>query len=690
MEGKKEQYPFLQGGGDMGALVRAYNWAKTPIGAFESWPIHLRTTVALILSSKFPMFLWWGEDLIQIYNDAYRPSLGQEGKHPKALGQKAKDCWPEIWEVIFPLINHVRTTGEATWHEDALIPIYRNGQLEDVYWTFSYTAVKNENGRVDGVLVVCHETTDKVHTVNKLAESEKKLRSVISAAPIAIGLFIGRDLVIEMPNQAFIDIVGKGDDIAGKPLREVMPELITEKQPYLKILDDVFTTGVEFKTYGSQVKIVRDGVLNYDYYDFTYTPLLNEQGKVYAILDIAVDVTEQILAKKRLARSEENLRNTILKAPVAMCIFKGPEFVVEIANNRMFEFWGKESSDVMHKPIFEGLPEAKNQGFEELLKQVYTTGNAYIAQAVPTLLPRDGSIEQVYVNFVYEAYRETNGEITGIIAVANEVTNQVLAQQKIEDVVLARTQELADTNKELHRSNAELAQFAYIASHDLQEPLRKVSTFTQMLEQSLGEDISQQSKNYIDKIRVSSARMTDLIRDVLAYSQLSKEKESLSLVDLGEVIDEIVTDFELLLEQKKAAIAYDYLPVIEAVPRQIAQLFGNLISNALKFTDSDRSPLIEVSASLLEEKEKSKLLMPKEDVPYYKITVADNGIGFDDEHAEKIFNIFQRLHGRSSYSGTGIGLAMCKKIVENHQGEIFATSKVGVGSIFHIILPGKQ
>ncbi|CAN5287585.1 hypothetical protein BH09BAC1_BH09BAC1_28970 [soil metagenome] len=689
IEGNNTAYPFLDDGGEMGALTREYNWAQTPVGEPNTWSVSLCTMVATVLSSRFPMLLWWGDEMIQFYNDAYRPSLGNNGKHPMALGQKAIDCWPEIWDIIHPLIQQVRTTGKATWSEDQLIPIFRNGKIEDVYWTFGYSAVKDKLGKVEGILVVCNETTEKVKAAKKVEQSELRLRSLVTAAPVAIGLFVGRDLIVEMPNLPFIEIVGKGPDIEGMPLREVMPELITENQPYLQILDDVYTTGIEFKTFGSLVQIVRDGILSNGYYNFTYTPLFDDNGQVYAILDIAIDVTEQVIAREKLAQSEKNLRNTILKAPVAMCILRGPEFVIEIANDRIVELWGKDST-IIGKTLLQGLPEIEGQGFIELLQGVYHTGVAHNAYGVPVGLLRNGVIEEVFVTFVYEAYRETADIINGIIVVAYEVTDQVLAQRKIEEMVAERTIELATANNELQRSNAELAQFAYIASHDLQEPLRKVSTFTQMLEHTIGEDINDRAKSYINKINSSAERMTDLVRDVLSYSQLSREEEKYAPVDLQRVIDAIVTDFELLIEQKQAIIDYRDLPTIEAIPLHMSQLFGNLISNALKFTQPGKLPVISIGAKLLEKEKVRSLNLPLTNIDYYQISITDNGIGFDNEHAEQIFNIFQRLHGRSAYTGTGIGLAICKKIVQNHQGQIHASGVAEGGAVFKVILPVTQ
>jgi PAS domain-containing protein len=176
--------PFIKGGGEMGKLTREHDWSLTPIGSPDQWPQSLRTTVSNLLHSKFPMFLWWGDELIQFYNDAYRPSLGKEGKHPTALGQKGKDCWPEIWETIYPLILQVKSGGNSTWMEDQLIPIFRNGQLEDVYWTFSYSPAFDEEDQIQGVLVTCMETTTSVLERKKLVESEDQLRFAIEAAEL--------------------------------------------------------------------------------------------------------------------------------------------------------------------------------------------------------------------------------------------------------------------------------------------------------------------------------------------------------------------------------------------------------------------------------------------------------------------------------------------------------------------------
>jgi PAS domain S-box-containing protein len=809
---KSENYYFLRGGGEMGALMRGYDWSSTSLGTPDQWPGSLRHTVSILLNAALPMALFWGKESIFFYNDAFIPSLGLEGPHP-ILGKKT-DAWSDRNDLLLGLVEQVSATQQAIRQENQLVSFYRNGKLEDTYWTFSYSPVYEENGTVGGVLSMGTETTPEIKSRERLKKNEAQLRAILDSAPAAIALFVGRDLVIEMPNQSFIDIAGKGQDIIGKKLAEAVPEL--QGQPFLKILDDVFTSGKPLQLESSPIQILQDGVLNQYYYDFTYTPVLDANGEVYAILDIAIDVTKQVMDRQKLEQSEQrirslvesvpfpigvytgkemkiefanknildvwgkgydvigklyreilpeldnqqifnqleqvyataipfhakneqvdlmhegkikpfwfnysftplfdqnnkvygvmntaadvtdlnlatqkikqsewNFRNMVLQAPVAMCIMLGPDHVVEVANELMIELWGKPVEDVMNKPIFEGLPDAKEQGLEKLLADVYSTGLPFHANEMPVSLLRKGKLESVYQNFVYEPYKDVDGKILGVLAISIDVTQQVLARQKIEEVVSERTKELASSNHNLQRSNAELEQFAYIASHDLQEPLRKISMFSQMLEQSTGE-LSDKSKRYLSKINDSTHRMINLVRDVLAYSQLSKENRTFEAVDLNKIVADIKTDFELLIEQKDATIQSDVLPVLQAIPLQMAQLFGNLISNALKFKREGVAPVISIQVEKMTDKEVKKLPQLDFNKSFYHIIFSDNGIGFNDEYAEQIFNIFQRLHGKTQFAGTGIGLAICKKVVQNHQGDIYATGKEGQGAVFHIVLP---
>jgi PAS domain S-box-containing protein len=534
--------------------------------------------------------------------------------------------------------------------------------------------------------VLCHDVTEQVITRRKAAASDRHFRNLIAESTVATAVLTGRDMVVELANDTMLKAWDVDRSVIGKPLMEFLPELAD--QPFPKLLERVFTTGETYSAEDALVYTRRKGILEARYVNFSYKLLQDEEGSGKSILVMATDVTERALSRKELAISERNLRNTILKAPVAMCIFKGPRHIVEIANERMIELWGRKASEVMNKPIFEGLPEVREQGLEQLLDGVFRTGETFVAQGLSVLLPRNGKVEQVFLNFVYEAYRESDGAITGVIAVATDVTHQMISRRKIEDLVAERTRLLAEANKSLQKSNEELGQFAYIASHDLQEPIRKVSIFTQMLERSLG-PISEQSKTYLDKINVSTGRMLALIRDVLAFSELSEKSQAFGFVDLQQTVEAIRTDMELLISQKGATLSFDALPSVEAIPLQMSQLFGNLLSNALKFTRPGVAPVIDIAVQRLSPEEAARLKLPDTGV-LYDISVADNGIGFAPAHADQIFSIFQRLHGKMEYPGTGIGLAICKKIALGHHGAIYAIGKPGKGATFHVVLPERQ
>ena len=629
--------------------------------------------------------LYIGPDLrIQYVNDTM---LGYWGKGRSVIGKTFREALPELERQAFPgLLDAVYATGNTYFGKEELTYIEIDGKLQSYYYNYTYKALFSDNGEVYGIHHTAIDVTELVLARKMAEESEQKLRSVVDNAPFPIAVYVGKEMRVELANQSIMDIWGKGYDVIGKNFTDVLPEL--GSQEVFDQIRGVFNSGVSYHTRSQRLDLIVNGKHRPYWFNYSFTPLLDSSGKVYGVMNTGVDNTDIVLAKLKVEENEKNIRNTILKAPVAMCILRGPQHIVEIANDRMIEFWGTTADKVMDKPIFVGLPEAKNQGFEELLHKVYTTGDTVAAQGIPINLPRDGEIAPLYVNFVYEAFREADGSISGIIAVVVDVTDQVLARLKIEDIVARRTGELAQANTNLQRSNNELAQFAYIASHDLQEPVRKVSTFAQMLEQSLG-DVNEKSKRYLTKINEASARMTTLIRDVLSYSQLAKEKEDFVPVDLQQVLESILVDFELLVEQKQAVIASHGLPVIEAIPLQMTQLFGNLISNSLKYSREGVPVVLSITATPLSAEDAEKHGLNINAGPFINIEFRDNGIGFKQEYAEQIFNIFQRLHGKSDFSGTGIGLAMCKRIIQNHHGEIYAIGKENE-AIFNVILPLKQ
>ncbi len=304
---------------------------------------------------------------------------------------------------------------------------------------------------------------------------------------------------------------------------------------------------------------------------------------------------------------------------------------------------------------------------------------------------QDYSVRASYIASDKDELAELTGAFNGMLSQIELQNDRIISfNEELEAKIKAATAELEAANNELAvvnskllKSNKELEQFAYVASHDLQEPLRKIQTFSELAGRSNNPIPVQQ--NYIEKIRLSAARMSSLIKAILNYSKLSVVEEQSQLVDLNDVVRSVATDFELLLEEKKGTIQFDDLPVVKGNPLQLHQLFFNLASNSLKFTDN--APLIRISSTVVAVSDLALPLIDSRADRYYEIRFKDNGIGFDQVYADKVFAIFQRLHHRQDYLGTGIGLALCKRIVENHNGFIRVESETGKGTTFFIYLP---
>ena len=300
--------------------------------------------------------------------------------------------------------------------------------------------------------------------------------------------------------------------------------------------------------------------------------------------------------------------------------------------------------------------------------------NNYTQEA--TVTAPNGEIKQL------ETYgkilRNNEGSAEKIIGTTREVTRLREYEKSLEEKI-----------RELNRSNTELEEFAYIASHDLQEPLRKLTTFSERLQLKFTEKLGPDGVIYLERIVAATENMRTLIENLLEFSRIARSGKYFNKSNLAKLLEEVKINLELKIEETNAAIESEELPTLEVIPSQVKQLFDNLLSNSIKFRKDNIPPIIKITGAKLAIREKNQYnLRPEKN--YFKITITDNGIGFEKEYAEKIFQIFQRLHGKSQYPGSGIGLAICKKIIENHHGLIFGEGIVGKGAIFTIILPELQ
>ncbi|MCY7351945.1 MAG: PAS domain-containing protein [Cytophagaceae bacterium] len=747
-------------------------------------------------------------------NDCYL-ALVDRPNAADLVGKPVLDAHPELrGQGIESLLLNVMQTGEPYLAKEASYQLIRSGQSVLTYFNFVYQPLREPDGRVTGVVVVASEVTEQVLARQKIEEREQELQNFFEQAPVGFAI-VGRepDFRFRIANAVYAELVDRPlDDILGKSLSEVLPEI--KGQGFEKLLTQVLTTGVPFIAREALIGLTRKGVFESLYLDFMYYPVREPGGDITGVMGLIVNVTQQVIARQQIEVSRRQLQNLFEQAPVAIAILRGGDFVVEQVNSDMSTIWNRTTEQLLGRPIFEVLTEAAGQGFEELLIGVLQTGVAFVGTELPVTLLRNGKAQPVRVNLIYKPLREMDGQVTGIMVVASDVTELVLARQLVEEgnrqfrrltdlvpqilwtaqpdgyldyynqpwydytgfeegygdqswipilhpddvqmcvdtwyhsvqtgkpyqieyrfldrhnpgtyrwfmgrampmrdetgaitkwfgtctdindqkiqsgyleqVVNERTELLRQSNANLERSNFDLMQFASVASHDLKEPLRKIQTFCNLLTETLADRLDKREHEHFERIIRAAARMQALVDDVLQLSKLAKANPHYEPVDLNEVIARIQDDLEITIREKGATFRVGPLPTVEAVPGQMHQLFQNLISNAIKFSGG-RPPVVTIEVAPDTPERQEDLNQPKTD--YVTLSVRDNGIGFEEQYQEKIFGMFQRLHGQERYNGTGIGLTICRRIVENLHGSITAEGRPGEGTTFRIALPLRQ
>lgn len=383
------------------------------------------------------------------------------------------------------------------------------------------------------------------------------------------------------------------------------------------------------------------------------------------LISTSLDVTSLKLAQQEQQKQAELLDRVFNSSQVALTLHEPIrneqgeiiDFCITKMNNIAAK-WIQVSPNQVYR-LSELLPDFNKSLFFQMYYRVFTTGEP-------------ARFENSLGKYIYEFKVSKLGE--GLVISANNITRLRHHQNQLEQA-----------NLDLLRSNENLQQFAYVASHDLQEPLRKIQAFGDLLIKEFGPTLSEHGVDIVNRMQTAARRMSDLISDLLSYSRISTERESFRPVSLQRLLKELINDLELSIQEQKAQIAIGELPTIQGDRSQLRHLFQNLLSNALKFRKANVPPIIQITCqpALVAE-------LPTDlnaSVPFFVITVTDNGIGFDEKYTDRIFQVFQRLHGRSHYSGTGVGLAICKKVVENHNGAIIANSQPNQGARFRVFLP---
>ncbi|MDF2190287.1 PAS domain-containing protein [Paraflavitalea sp. CAU 1676] len=406
--------------------------------------------------------------------------------------------------------------------------------------------------------------------------------------------------------------------------------------------------------------------------------VLNGSGEVVKGVAINRDVTEKtqmlhdLMHYKRIVGQKEEFLNV-------------GNWELDMATNKMtwsdgmFQLLGyghhdrKDGIDLFEFYRLHMQPEEVRKA-NNAIQEIINNGETYVRQSM--LITKDGSVKAVEV--FGKVLKDQQGMPAKVLGTVRDITRLKEYEQELEVKV-----------QELNRSNQELEEFAYVASHDLQEPLRKLTTFGERLRNKCADQLTDEGSLYLNRMMASAENMRILIENLLEFSRVTRTQFPFERKSLQEIVQEVVNDQDLEVDGGKGEVQVLNLPVVEVVTTQMRQLFSNLLSNAIKFRRQDVLPVVTISSTLLTQTEKEKLKLRNSN-PYYRIMVADNGIGFEEVYAEKIFQLFQRLHGKAEYPGSGMGLAICRKITDNHKGLIMASGVPGKGSTFSIILPEMQ
>ncbi|MDR6197213.1 PAS domain S-box protein [Siphonobacter sp. SORGH_AS_0500] len=618
------------------------------------------------------------DGFFQLVNPAMAAFVGYQigellGKHFKMitpLEEIERD--EQVAQELFLGIRRARTVDKRYLH--------KNGNL--VWGRLTVSLIRSESNDPVSFVAIVQKITEEKEIQLALQDSERRFRNLVIDTPTATVVFTGRSMKIEVVNDAMLQIWGKTlKEVQGKILHDVMPELID--QPFLELLQNVYDTGIPYRNPEGKANIMVDGVLKTSWFNFSYNPVYDADGRIYGVINTATDVTFQVAARLQIKEAEENLRSAVDIAQLGTWSYN-PLTDQVYYSDRIKSWFGFSEEDLEIKDALCAVHLKDRERVKNAIARALLPESDGIYDEEYTVVNQVTGEERILHARAHVLYNE-QCEAYLLTGTAQDITPLKQLAEELERQVKERTLALNRMNLDLQQTNASLEQFAYAASHDLQEPLRKIQSFISLIEVHEKNHLTDRGKVLLERIQASCQRMTTLIRDLLSFSQLSNDQLQFSSVNLNQLIKDVLLDLELSIQEKKASFMMDDLPFIWGNAQQIAQLLQNLLTNALKFSHPDRPIQINISGGKLETPANLPLLQA--DTSYIWLKVEDNGIGFEEEYSEKIFQMFQRLHSRDQYAGTGIGLALCRKVVENHRGYIEAHSVLGEGATFTIYLP---
>ena len=685
-------FNFLSNGGEMGVLMRTQDWAAGPLGPTEQWPPLLKSTIRLILTSSHPMFLWWGSGLIQFYNDAYSQTMGAE-RHPQALGAPGRACWEEIWPIIGPQIEMVMAGQGSTWNVDQLVPVTRNGQREDVWWTYGYSPIEDEDG-VQGVLVVCNDVTEQhlakaeleqmnqalieqirqreraqnheaIQTAQRLqaehdlhlqreAEGER-LRALFEQAHGFMCILRGPHHVFEFANAAYLRLVGKRE-LIGKPVREALPDI--DGQGFFELLDDVYRTGQPFNAVDLEVTLQREAnaAAEQAYVDLVYQPIVIG-GEVSGIFVQGFDATERTVARQALQRSELRLREGMKAAGMVVWDWDLASDEISFSDNAPEVFGATWASmpAVSKAVVPEDLCSLEGE------RQAALACNGSYGDIIRLVRPDNGQLVWLQVRATVVA--DAAGKPVCIRGVSIDISARKRAEESLRE---------ASRHKD---------EFLAMLSHELRNPLAPIRSAAHLLGMAPDNIARVKQSSIIIERQVN--HMTSLINDLLDVSRVNTGLVTLDkqVIDIHQVVVESLEQTQPLISDRQHQLTVHAPPEGEVAVmgdrKRLVQVLTNLLHNSAKYTPPGGQITLTVSYS----------------AGMVELHVSDNGIGVDAELMPHIFELFtqEKRSSDRTQGGLGLGLALVRSLVLLHGGHVTAASEgPGMGATFSVYLQRHQ
>ena len=681
---------FLQGGGEAGAAARAVDWARSPLGPAKEWPGSLKTTLRTLLHSLHPAFLVWGPELIHFYNDNLLPGLG-DGRHPAAMGQRGAECWKEIWPIVGPRIDDAMSLGLPSRNVDQLVPLRRNGILEEVYWTYTCSPVFDESGAVGGVLVLSTETTVRVLSERRqrILQRPVEARAHATDARALVALAVQRlgedacDLPFILAYQtdpatrepalvAHAGLQGNALSAADAAVRKGARALqcagVLELDsgiaagPWPEPVRRVFAEPMGSAARDRSGLFLAFGLGPRLSLDSLYRELL-----LQAAAGVRLALSGFLAAQQQAAADTER-RNLLEQAPVATALLRGPDHVFDVANRLFCKLVGRDI--VPGQTYLQVLPELAGTPVYAVLDQVFQTGVPFATNEY--LVPMDkgsGVVEDGYYQFNIEPLRDAAGAVYGMMAIAVDITELVTARRTLEAAEVEREQLV----RSLESANRRKDEFLAMLGHELRNPLAPIATAVHLMK------VRGDRTREREIIERQVSHLSRLVDDLLDVSRIASGKVALRLepVEAGEVLAKAIEMAGPLLDQRTHRLAVTVPSqglTVNGDAVRLAQVFANLLTNAAKYTAPGGQ--LELTAA-----REGELIV---------VRLKDNGIGIAPGLLQSIFEMFVQGHRSFDRSGggLGLGLSLAKSLVGMHGGTIEAVSAgEGHGSEFVVRLP---